>query len=311
MPLLSSSQLLSVTLLALSALLVPPPRQEPPSPQVHQGPDEDGGAPPPPGEEDIRVATFNIRHGSARDGLDSWPLRRERLFAAIRVLDADILGAQEVESFQVRELLEALPRYGALGAHRDDGRLRGEGCTLLYDRTRFTVADSGTFWLSKTPEVPGSRSWDSSLPRIAVWARLLELESGRGLFAYSLHYDHRGEEARRQSSKVVLEHVEQEAASRWPGDPVVLLGDFNATLSTPALATYAEAGFQPAIPAAQERSGTFTGFDPQSTGGTRAIDHIFTLGGEGLSVRGAMVYRGRFNGRYPSDHLPVLADLRW
>ena len=124
------------------------------------------------GPMELRVMSFNIRYGTAKDGDNSWANRGPLVKQVIRDFNPDLLGGQEVMDFQGKALREVLPGYGFIGVGRADGKQGGELCPVMYKRDRFEVLDSGTFWLSETPEGVGSKSWDSSLPRIATWARL-------------------------------------------------------------------------------------------------------------------------------------------
>lgn len=269
----------------------------------------------------VRVLTFNIRYGSANDGPDRWEFRAPRVIETMRELAADIAGLQEAEAFQIQELLVALPQFAAVGVARDDGRTRGEACPILYDRTRFTVAATGTFWLSDTPNKPGSISWDNVCTRVCTWARFIDLKSGRGLYVYNLHYDHVGQQSRENASKQVRAHFFQQTTQESANDPLIVLGDLNAPEDNAAIRSLkgeqsSEANddklqlrdtyrvFHPNTPA-----GTFTGFQPDNDGGTRKIDYI--LIGPGLMTKAADIDRRKIDGRYPSDHFPVWADLMW
>jgi endonuclease/exonuclease/phosphatase family metal-dependent hydrolase len=264
----------------------------------------------------VRVVSWNIRYGSAQDGLDRWSLRRERVLSTIRALDADVLGLQEVEAFQVAQILEALPRYTATGVHRDDGVRKGEACTILFDRAKFVLAEATTFWLSETPDVIASKSWDSSMTRICSTARLIDVRSGARFAVFNAHFDHRGQRAREASAELILARV-RAAHRRLPDDRIVVLGDLNADEDNQAVRTLlgpTSAGetallrdsFRVLHP--EEPGGSFNGFDPASDGGTRKIDYV--LVGPGLEVVAADILREKLDGRHPSDHFPVRADLR-
>ncbi|MCC6781453.1 MAG: endonuclease/exonuclease/phosphatase family protein [Planctomycetes bacterium] len=268
-------------------------------------------------DRELRVVTYNIRYGSATDGLDRWELRGPRLIATIDGLAGDLVALQEAEAFQVRELLTALPRYAALGVHRDDGRTRGESCTILYDRARFAVAESATFWLSETPERVASKSWDAALPRICTWARFVELDGGRACYVFNVHLDHRGQDSRVASTRLVRERMRAVVTRVGFEAPAVLLGDFNAGEDNPAFTSlFAQAPEDPLQLVDSYRAihpsdlaGTFNGFDPESDGGSRKIDHLLVT--RGLAVRGAGIDRRLIDGRQPSDHFAVWASLAW
>lgn len=279
----------------------------------------------------LTVATFNIRFGSANDGPDAWPLRRDKVIATIADLSPDVLGLQEVEAFQAHELLTALPRYACLGAHRDDGRTAGEGAPIFFDRTRFTAAESGTFWLSGTPDAIASVTWDNAITRIAVWARLVDLATGRGVYVLNAHFDHVGQASREQAARLLRARIAELTTRPGRADPVVVLGDFNADESNPAfaamLAPDPHQPHDPAPPAAPAPPGppgptltdpyralhpdgpahTFTGFRLDRPPVSGKIDHVFVSAD--LRPLAAGIDTRTIEGRYPSDHFPVWARL--
>ncbi|MBX3364615.1 MAG: endonuclease/exonuclease/phosphatase family protein [Phycisphaeraceae bacterium] len=263
---------------------------------------------------ELTLVSFNIRYGTAPDGPDHWSVRRERVAATLADLRADVVGLQEALSFQVRELLEDIPAYAAVGVHRDDGRARGEACMILYDRTRFAVAESGVFWLSMTPDVPGSKSWDASLTRQCVWVRLLDNRTGHGIYIFNAHFDHRGQQSRVRSAELVLQEARRLSAREHRGDPVVFMGDLNAAETNPAVERLIAPGdtgwafydsYRVVHP--HGRAGTFNAFNPENDGGDAKIDYIFV--GPGLKVLDAAIDRRKVDGRYPSDHFPVIAHI--
>ena len=133
--------------------------------------------------------------------------------------DVDVLALQEGLAFQLEELAEVLRDYRKVGQHREGG-LAGE-FSGLYVRNELEVLNTGEFWFSETPEVPGSRSWDSSLPRMCAWADVAVAPGAPAMRLYGTHYDHRGAVARKRSTELILEH--SRGAER-----VVVMGDLNA-----------------------------------------------------------------------------------
>jgi len=272
-----------------------------------------GGAPLSAGEAELKVMTFNIRYGSAADGENAWDQRKDLLLATIRAFDPDLLGTQEVLADQADFLAENLPRYTLVGVGRDDGKRRGEFSAILFRSERFELVASGTFWLSERPDVPGSKSWDSSLARIATWARLGDRAAGgRELVFLNTHWDHRGNEARVESGKLIRKWLAEHAR----GAAVVVTGDLNVTdshagfraLLDPAAGAPRLADvFRAAHPQAQAEEATFHGFSGRRAG--RRID--FILASPELAVRAAAIDDTSREGRYPSDHFPVTAVLRY
>ncbi len=229
----------------------------------------------------VRVATYNIRYGTASDGPDRWEVRRERVFETIRDLDADVIGLQEVLSFQLRELLKEFPQYAAAGVHRDDGMLAGEAAPVLYDHTRYALAATGTFWLSDTPEVVASNTWDAACTRICTWAKLLDLESGETFTIFNTHFDHESRKARDNAAKLIIERI----TARADSSPFLVTGDLNSGEETDAVRTLLDGAddwkltdtYRAIHP--EGAAGTFTGFNVDSDAGARKIDYVFTSPG--------------------------------
>ncbi|MCA9276570.1 MAG: endonuclease/exonuclease/phosphatase family protein [Phycisphaerales bacterium] len=254
----------------------------------------------------LTVMTFNLRYGTADDGYNSWPNRDHLVMRVFRERDAQIIGVQEALAFQLNEITAEFPHYAVIGVGRDDGKNKGEYAAILYDTRRFAVDTSGTFWLSDTPEVVASTSWGNSITRICTWARLIDRDSGVALYVYNAHYDHRSQGSREKSSQLILDRI----ASRAHDDPVVLMGDFNAGESNPAITallknpelTHTYRSVHPD----ETTVGTFNGFDGTSDG--EMIDHIFVS--PGLKTIAADIDRTNDNARYPSDHFPVWASFK-
>jgi endonuclease/exonuclease/phosphatase family metal-dependent hydrolase len=266
------------------------------------------GAPAAPGAtggaSDIAVMSFNIRYGTANDGADHWSGRREQLFRLLEREAPDILATQEALRFQLDEIRAALPRYGEAGVGRDDGRERGEYAAILFRADRFELLESGTFWFSDTPDVPGSMSWGNRITRICTWARLRDRTSGRALRVYNVHLDHESQPSRERSVALLLERL-RAAGGR---DPVIVAGDFNAGETNPAVAALRAAGFRDTwreLHAGDSVAGTFHAFRGDSTG--EKIDYVWVTGGSG--VASAAILRASEGGRYPSDHFPVVARV--
>ncbi len=271
----------------------------------------------PPGSElpgalprSFEVGTFNIRYATLSDGPDAWPNRRREVCA---MLDAgEVWGLQEVLPEQLGEILRACPSMAHVARTREVDPTKGESCAILFDRERWELdpLEHGTFWLSETPDVPGSKSWDSSIARIATFARLVDSSDAtrtRAFSIYNIHLDHRGSTARREQVQVVLTRI---AARRHADEPVVLVGDFNTGPDSAPIATVlaSTSGFADAWRAANPgvpEQGTFNGWNESC--GTNRIDFVFT---RGLSIEGALIdLTRRSNGRWPSDHVPVRATV--
>ncbi len=264
----------------------------------------------------IRVMSFNIRYGTAADGANHWDQRHDLVVEAIRDFDPDLLGTQEVLAFQAEFLREQLPEYDFVGVGRDDGKLGGEMAAIFFRRDRFEKIDEGHFWLSETPDVPGSVSWDSSLTRMASWVRLRDLRPGdaddaREIVFVNTHFDHRGEQARLESARLIRT-VALELAT---GSPLVITGDFNAPAlpeSGQPIAALLGTGvnrlfdtYRVVHPEPSPDEGTFGAFTGERDG--PRIDWIIVS--REFAVRQAEINHMQRNGRYPSDHFPVTAVI--
>jgi endonuclease/exonuclease/phosphatase family metal-dependent hydrolase len=249
--------------------------------------------------------SFNIRYGTAQDGPNAWPLRRELVFQTIRDQAPDVVGIQEALAFQLDELDEALPRYRRVGVGRDDGEAAGEFAAVLFDRDRYRVLDEGTFWFSDTPSVPGSMDWGNGITRICTWVRLRDHQTGRSFFVYNVHWDHESQVSRERSAVLLVERIRTRAGQ---DDPVIVTGDFNAGESNPAFTYLLSHGlidtFREAHPTATS-VGTFNAFRGVSDGDK--IDAV--LVSNGWDVIDAGIVGSNDDGRYPSDHFPVVAQL--
>ena len=258
------------------------------------------------------VMSFNIRMGTADDGPDSWEHRRFLVRMAIREHDPHILGVQECLWDQGVELDRAFGNYRLTGVGRDDGVREGEMCLIFTRRDRYHVLDQGNFWLSDTPETPGSKGWDAACPRIVTWAKLRDRWCDPDtLYVFNTHLDHVGAEARARGAELLQRRIAEISG----GYPVILLGDFNAPAGdSPPYRILAEEGWRVDVPlrdtfaaaSAEERrrgGGTFHGFDGEPTRGR--IDWI--LASQAFTLRDAGLSRYQMDGRYPSDHFPVWA----
>jgi endonuclease/exonuclease/phosphatase family metal-dependent hydrolase len=263
-----------------------------------------------PGELRVKVLSFNIRYGTANDGENAWPRRRDLVFEVLRSENADFCGLQEALRFQIDEIREAVPGSAEYGRARGDGGTEGEYSAILYRADRWQLDRGDTLWLSDTPRKPGSTSWGNSIPRIVTWGRFVEKKSGRALYVFNSHFDHRSQRSRVKSAKFIAGLIAREAVDA----PVVLMGDFNAGEDNPAIAELKQAPetarlrlvdtFRALHPRA-ENVGTFNGFEGWTSG--QKIDYVMTV--PSANVESAEIVHLHQNGRYPSDHFPVSAEI--
>lgn len=256
-------------------------------------------------QEPIRAVSFNVRFGTANDGEHRWERRRDALFATIRHHAPHVLGVQEALRFQLDEIVTAIPGFLTIGVGRDDGRDRGEFAAILVDSARLTVLDSGTFWLSDTPDVPGSMHWGNRITRITTWARLVDRKTADTLRVFNVHWDHESQPSREKSAEALLSAIGRGAAR----EAVIVLGDFNADESNAAFRRLVGNGLRDTFRAHRPDAvavGTFNAFRGDSLGGK--IDAI--LIDAGWDVLDAGIDRTRPGGILASDHDAVWAVVR-
>jgi endonuclease/exonuclease/phosphatase family metal-dependent hydrolase len=255
--------------------------------------------------EPLAVMTFNIRYGTANDGENRWEARRGQLFDLVKQHNPDVIGLQEALHFQIDEILAAVPGYRMVGVGRTDGGQGGEYAAILYRDSRLAVRRTNTFWLSDTPDVVKSNTWGAALERICTWA-LFDDKLGTPFYLYNLHLDHVGQPSREKSVALLLDRI----GTRDPRLPVVVTGDFNTGESNPAtqvmLGKFRDT-FRVLHPDAKD-VGTANSFKFGMTTGDK-IDYIFVE--PGTDVLQAEIVRTAVDGRYPSDHFPVVARIRF
>lgn len=258
----------------------------------------------------LTAMTFNIRLDLASDGANAWPNRKAMVADLIRHEEPAVLGLQEVLLHQKKDLEAALPAYTFVGVARDDGVEKGEFSPLAFRRDRFTMLESGTFWLSPSPSLPG-KAWDAALPRVATWAVLLDRGTGHRLSVLNTHFDHVGTAARANSAAQLADWSARRIAA---GDAVIVMGDFNANPDSPPMALLgdpARSGLAMARTASVAPPygppGTFTAFRIDSEA-AEPIDHV--LVSDRFSVLRYATVTQHWGGRLPSDHYPVVADLQ-
>ena len=263
----------------------------------------------------LRLMSLNVRYENSGDtGSRAWRARIPDVVRMIRGEAPDIIGVQEARHGQVADLRASLPDYGFLGVARDDGKRRGEYAGLFYLRDRFEVGadDGGIFWLSDTPEKPGSATWGNTIPRMVIWQRFTDRASRRSFAVYNTHWDHMHQGSRLKSGEAMRSHI----AARWrPESPVVVLGDFNARESNPALLYLQGQGdggrprlldtFQ--LLHAGEKRRTTLHFWRGRRDGDLKVDHIFASS----PVRVVSAKIRDHDQRMVSDHFPVVAEVEF
>lgn len=256
-----------------------------------------------------KIISYNIRLDTEDDGVNAWPLRKERVVKLLKSYKPDVFGLQEALFHQMEFISNKMPGYERVGLCRDNGKTEGEASPVYFNKSKFRMGRSGTFWLSETPSVVGSRGWDAACNRVVTWVELFPLKAGGKPFVvFNTHFDHMGEMARRNSAKLILHAVDSLAKDM----NVIITGDFNSKPADEPIRIINDSKEPKLLNArliALKKSDpgyTFTGFsvkDHQS----EQIDYVFV--NEGQMVSDYKVDERSKNGFYPSDHLPVIVDV--
>ncbi len=256
----------------------------------------------------LQVMTYNIRLDVASDGEDDWTHRRDFLVAQIKFYGPDIFGTQEGLPHQINFLQKNLPAFGCESVGRDGGG-KGESTAIFYDRSKFSLLKSHTFWLSPTPDTV-SMGWDAACLRVCTAVLLKSKTGNRTFWVFNTHLDHMGETARQNSIDLIITKIQ---AFNTRNFPVIFMGDLNSTPDMPVLTKLKKVmtdtrEISAAPPFGPE--GTFNGFkfgEPV----TKLIDYIFISKTPELRVKKYAVLSDNRNLHYPSDHLPVLVELEF
>jgi len=248
--------------------------------------------------------SFNIRNGLAKDGDNHWDKRKELVFDVINGQPFDVIGIQEAFRFQLDELNQALPSYTEIG----EGRMGGtndEYSAILYRKDKFSLQDSGTFWLSDTPNIP-SKHWGNRHIRICTWVRLIDKKSTKSFYVYNTHLDNSSQLSREKSVDFIANVIQ----TRPHKDPFIFMGDFNASEDNKIIQylisnlSRMKDSYRAIHPTVTE-TGTFNAFSGQTKG--PKIDYIFVQ--LDISIIDANILRINKDGRYPSDHFPITTKI--
>jgi len=257
----------------------------------------------------MRIMSYNIRFDNPEDGINSWPNRSHHVVHLIEeVYRPDLIGIQESLHHQLLELDDALEDYSWVGAGRSDGHMAGEFSPIFYNREKFELLQTNTFWLSETPDIPGSLSWDAAITRIVTWARFRVRASDREFTLFNTHFDHLGTESRKESAELLLEYAKRISDN----GPAIITGDLNVTEQSEV---YKILQNDPAVKDARyasqiDHEGPTASFNNwlELRGTESRIDYIFVK--SDIEVLRHQIADDRYDGRFPSDHLPVVADIR-
>jgi endonuclease/exonuclease/phosphatase family metal-dependent hydrolase len=263
---------------------------------------------------ELKVMTFNIRYDNPSDGEYGWDNRKEMVFAVFQNYKPEIICCQEALKGQVDQIREHLTSYKYYGVGREDGKDSGEFSVVFFDSVRFSRKGGSTFWLSETPDIPGSRSWNAACTRIVTWIRLFDKIEKRCLLVFNTHFDHMSELAREESARLLLTRMKEIAGQ----ETVILTGDFNATDTSGAYKILTRADSDYPLNDTRKLAGKSSSGPPYSFIGfpfhpvkDEIIDFIFISRNSDLRVVKSRIVDFHRKDKYPSDHLPVLTQFKY
>ncbi len=240
-------------------------------------------------------------------GNHRWWKRAQYYLENIKTVAPDILGAQEVQAGQYEFLTAHLTGYGSVVAYRDEKGARSESCPIFYSEARFELLDSGTFWLSDTPDKM-SKYEESDEYRITTFVKLKDKSTGITIAVYNTHPDWTSVEARVKQLSVTAQRAKASDA-----DKIVVIGDLNSERSLPG----GSEGLAPieeflkdskTFPGMEDYGATFNGYD-MDPDGPMGLDYIFLP--EDAHVLSVGKVDKVYGGVYPSDHYPIYAKVKF
>lgn len=262
-------------------------------------------------EQTVKMMSYNIRYDNPGDSLNNWNYRKKQLVNEVLFYNPDFMGIQEGLVNQVQYLSKHLTDRKYIGVGRKDGKEGGEYSAIFYNAKKYSLiaGSDSTIWLSETPEKP-SVGWDAVLPRILTWGKFKSNETGKIVYVFNTHYDHIGDTARANSSKLIVNTIKKIAQ----GEAAILSGDFNVTRDRKPYKIIKNSFMNDAFKISKlppiGPKFTFAGFEvcKGASHGNR-IDYIFV--NNKFKVQKAATISNMRNGHFLSDHLPILSVLEW
>ncbi|NOT92859.1 MAG: endonuclease/exonuclease/phosphatase family protein [Ferruginibacter sp.] len=256
--------------------------------------------------QSLKLMTYNIRLDVAVDGENDWTHRKDFFTAQMQFYEPDIFGIQEAKPNQVTDISTALPQYNFVGIGRD-GIGQGESSNIYYKKDKFVVKETNTFWLSPTPDSI-SKGWDAAYNRVCTYALLKDKKTKKMFWVFNTHLDHIGEQAKTKGIELILSKIKILNIKKYP---VIFMGDFNTEPDAERIQGLKKE-MNDCRDVSKEKpfgpSGTFNGFKHNEPV-TKLIDYIFISKSKKIKVKKYAVLSDSKDLRYPSDHLPVYAEL--
>ena len=257
-------------------------------------------------QKTLQVMSYNIKYATEEDGEDSWSQRKDRLIALLKKYEPDVFGVQEARLEQLRFIKEELDHYAYMGTGRDGGD-EGLFNAIFFDCRNFEVSNDHTFWLSETPNEP-SKGWDASFRRTCTFALVNRINSRDKFWLFNTHFDHQGEEAMEKSAEMIIEKMRIVNDEKFPA---ILVGDFNLEADSGPITFLSEQLADSKKTAREIAPGpdeTFNAYEYDEPPIAR-IDYIFT--DSKIEVLKYAVLTDSQEEHYPSDHFPVLTEIKF
>ena len=254
-------------------------------------------------QKELKVMSYNIRMGIAKDGTNSWEFRCPATIEMLNAQKPDVFGVQEAFEFQIRFIEEYCRDYKSVGVGRDDGKKKGEYMSIFWNKKTVSLLKWGTFWLSETPDKP-SKGWDAHCRRTATWALMKDKKTGKKFYFVNTHLDHKGKEAQKNGLKLIVDRIE---SINPQGYPMILTGDFNIKPDNAALIGL-DSRMQSTrkIAADTDNHNTFNGWSVKPT--DSVIDYIY-ISGFSSCPQYRTVTEKYAERPFVSDHYPIFARV--
>lgn len=250
----------------------------------------------------ITIGTYNLRLDKESDIGNLWINRAPVIANLIRFHGFDILGTQEGLKNQLDDLSASLPEFDRYGIPRGD---LGGHSAIFFKKEKYKLLKGGDFWLSETPEKP-SIGWDACSFRLLTWVHLKDIKTGKTFYFFNTHLDSRGEVARQNSAKLILQKIHNITR----GEPVIFTGDLNGSMKSEPYLIVKKSGFLiDTFNIVKDRyinNGSTNAFG-KSVNSRSIIDHVFVSKDFTASRWGILT--DTYQGKYPSDHFPILVDV--
>ena len=252
------------------------------------------------------VISYNIRYDNKWDEKNSWTTRKKSIIRIFEKYSPSFIGTQEGLLHQIQYIDSSLTKYDYIGVGREDGMKKGEFCAIYYESDTYKVIESSTFWLSDTPENV-SIGWDAALERICTYGLFEHKTNKKQIWVFNTHFDHMGEIARRKSSELILERIDD--LNNFSGS-IILMGDFNSVPNSMPINTIQKKlkdAFNISLNKPKGPIGTYNGFNEDQPIEKR-IDYIYL---KNIDVLNHEHINDRLeNNNHISDHLPVMVEVK-